>query len=206
MDCSQSPEDHSTLIHRKPQLGAQSEPHPPPGGGAKRGYPSSKPAPGFHQTAPTPSAARVLGRDRSQKAALSEPFPALAKGSLVSQDSSRHHSQRRQVLADNLLMFLCKKGAPQNPLSLRSTLSAAATLGATSPRHTPPGGHHHRGDAQKDVPQQPAGSRAAPVLRFPRLSALSRSLIHLPNCGQVEGMMEDVAALRGPEQPGGQRG
>lgn len=147
-----------------------------------------------------------MGRDRSQKAALSESFPELAKGSLGSQDNSRHHSQRRQVLADNFLTFPSKKGTPQSPLSLRSALSAAKALRATSPRHTPLGGHHRRGDAQKDVSQHLAGTREVPVPSSPRLSTLSGSSLHLPNCGQVEGMMEEVVALRGPEQPGGQCG
>lgn len=47
---------------RKGQLEELREPHPPPEGGGKSGYPASKPALGFHQTAPTPSAARIPTR------------------------------------------------------------------------------------------------------------------------------------------------
>ena len=62
------------------------------------------------------------------------------------------------------------------------------------------------GDAQQNVPQRPSGARPVPRPRFPQLSALTWLPILLPSYREVEGAMTEVAALRWPEQPDGQRG
>lgn len=86
---------HLFSLDGKGQLEERHKPHPPAGGG-QCGYRASKRAPGFHQTAPTPSAARVPGKDGSRKAAHSEPLPRSPKRLLrFPQDGSRHHCPGR---------------------------------------------------------------------------------------------------------------
>ena len=84
------------------------EPHPPRGrGGGKSGYPGSKTAKGFHQTAPTPCATRVPRKDGHLRLLIPNPSPRSPKrfrcfpqdGSLITAKGNR------QVLAGKFLAF-----------------------------------------------------------------------------------------------------
>lgn len=95
--------------------------------------------------------------------------------------------------------FLWKAGSgcQPTPRSDGPDRSRRPRATATSSRHRP---------GRRCSVERPWAPLRPPALGFPQLSALTRLSILLPNYREVEGAMAKAAALRGPKQPGGQRG
>lgn len=166
--------------------------------GKKEGLvPRGKPARGFHQTATTPSAARVPGRGSAPKAAHSEPCQAFRKTTLGITAKGC-----RQVPAGSLRTFPRRSGRP------RAARAFVRNLGPRPAPERPPERATPRACGRRASSKSGLPALAHPAERAPRSQATAAPGCHVapphpsrwPLPPGTEMLRKDVP--RRPPEPG----